>query len=93
VAYSERVRRELRELLEREVARGKGREALEAARRIDETLQIYPQFGEPLRELSTEQETVWVGTVPPLVVQYVIDERHSVVFIVAPFRLLPAHDG
>ena len=89
VAYSERVRIELKDLLTRAVARGLGREALEAVKKLDARLHVYPQFGEPLRDLQTAGETLWTGTIPPLVVQYIIDEDKRVVFVVAPLKPLP----
>jgi hypothetical protein len=89
VVYSERVRLELKELLTRAVARGFGPQALNAAKEIAARLRIYPQFGEPLRDLQTEGETLWTGTVPPLVVQYVIDEDNRLVFVVVPLKPLP----
>jgi hypothetical protein len=50
---------------------------------------VYPQFGEPLRDLITLGETLWAGTVPPFVAHYVIDEARRLVFVVRPFMLLP----
>ena len=89
VVYSQRVRIAFRELHGRAEARGLGRQVLEAAKEIDARLRIYPQFGQPLRDLATVGETVWVGIVEPLVVQYVIDDDKHVVFVVAPLRVLP----
>ncbi len=89
VVYSERVRLELKELLTRAAARGLGRQALEAVEEINARLGVYPQFGEPLRDLKSEAETLWTGTVPPLVVQYVIDEEKRLVFVVVPLKPLP----
>jgi len=89
VVYSQRVRIEFRELHGRAEARGLGHQVLEAARQIDARLRIYPQFGQPLRDLAMVGETVWVAIVEPLVVQYVIDDDKHVVFIVAPFKVLP----
>jgi hypothetical protein len=63
---------------------GLGQPALDAIRTIDDRLHIYPQFGEPLRDLKTVGETLWIATVPPFVVQYIIDEPHRSVFIVVP---------
>jgi hypothetical protein len=70
-------------------ARGLGDQVLEAAKQIDARLRLYPQFGQPLRDLATPGETVWIGIVEPLVVQYVIDEAMHIVFVVAPFKALP----
>jgi hypothetical protein len=89
VAYSERVREELRGLLAKARERGVLAQALEAVKEIDRRLHLYPQFGEPLRELTLESAQLWIGTVPPLVLQYVIDEENRLVIVVAPFRPLP----
>jgi hypothetical protein len=89
VVYSERVRIELKELLTSAAARGLGQQALNAVKEIDARLRVYPQFGEPLRDLNTAGETVWTGTIPPLVVQYIIDEEKRLVFVVVPLKPLP----
>jgi hypothetical protein len=89
VVYSEHVRVGLKELLARAAARNLGRAIADAVKEIDARLRIYPQFGQPLRDLQTVGETVWIGTVGPLVVQYVIDDERRLVFVVAPFKPLP----
>ena len=60
-----------------------------AVREIDARLRVYPQFGQPLRDLATAGETLWIGTVGPLVVKYVIDDPGRLVFVVQPFQPLP----
>jgi hypothetical protein len=89
VVYSERVRNELKQLIARAAARGLSQEVLHAIKEIDRLLHIYPQFGEPRRDLETEGESVWSGTVPPLVVEYVLDEERRLVFVVDPLDTLP----
>jgi hypothetical protein len=42
-----------------------------AIQEIDHRLHIYPQFGQPLRDLSVNRAQLWIGTVTPLVVHYV----------------------
>jgi hypothetical protein len=42
-----------------------------------------------LRDLQTAGETLWIGTIPPLVVQYILDEEKRLVFIVVPLNPLP----
>ena len=86
VIYSERVRSNLRELHRGAAVRGLGDQVLDAVKQIDARLRLYPQFGQPLRDLATPGETVWIGIVAPLVVQYVIDEAMHMVFVVAPFK-------
>jgi hypothetical protein len=89
VVYSEFVRRHLEQLHARAVAKGLGKQVLDALKEMDRLLHIYPQFGEPLRDLKTSGESVWIGTVGPRVAQYVLDEERRLVFIIAPFQTLP----
>jgi hypothetical protein len=89
VSYSGRVRDALRNLLVRASGVGRGAVALAAVREIDRRLRIYPHFGEPLRDLITPGETDWIGTVDPLVVQYIIDEPHRAVFVIVPIKAIP----
>ena len=89
VVYSERVRAELKELLTRATEAGRGPEALDAVRQLHSRLRIYPEFGQPLRDLHTEGETLWVGSVGPLVAQYIIDRDRRLVFVVVPIKALP----
>jgi hypothetical protein len=89
VVYSERVRNELKDLLREAAARGLGPATLDAVKALDARLRLYPQFGEPLLDLKTEGETLWTGTIPPLVVQYIIDDARRLVFGVVPIKPLP----
>ncbi len=89
VSYSELVRQELRDLLARASARGLGRDALTAVKEIDRRLRIYPQFGQPLQDLQQRPAQLWVGTVPSLVVRYVLDEANRQVTVVVPISPLP----
>ncbi len=90
VSYSGRVREELRALLARARGLGRAPEVLAAVKEIDRRLQIYPQFGQPLRDLTLEPAQVWIGVVPPLTVQYVLDEARHAVFVVVPLLPLPS---
>lgn len=89
VIYSEHVRQELLELMARARARGIGREVLEAVRLIDQRLRVYPQFGEPLHDLKLEPGRIWIGTIPPLTVRYILDEERRLVMVVVPLTPLP----
>jgi hypothetical protein len=89
VSYSERVRQELRALISRATAIGRGEEVLQAVQEMDRRLQIYPQFGEPLQNLNLKPLQIWVGVVPPLVVKYVLDEERKQVMIGVPIMPLP----
>jgi hypothetical protein len=89
VAYSERVRGELRRLAVAAKGRGLKAEFLAALKEIDRRLHIYPQFGQPLRDLKLEPAQVWIGAVPPLVVQYILDEERHLVMVVVPILRYP----
>jgi hypothetical protein len=84
------VRDELERLIARARPLGLARQLLEALKAIDHRLRIYPQFGQPLRDLKAEPARVWIGCVPPLVVQYVLDEERRLVMVVVPFMPLPS---
>ena len=64
-------------------------QVLAAVQAIDYRLRIYPQFGEPLRDLVLVPARLWIGVVAPLTVQYILDEDSRAVMIIAPFRPLP----
>src|SRR2546422_6065580 len=89
VAYSGRVRHKLQTLVARAKARGLGQQLLAAVKEIDHHLRIYPQFGQPLRDLKLEPAQLWIGVVPPLVVHYVLDEERRVVMVPVPIVPLP----
>ncbi len=89
VVYTERVRDELRRLVAHAKTRGHAPEVLEAARELDRRLHIYPQFGEPLYDIKSQKETVWIGVIPPLLGFYIIDEDRRTVFVVVPLKPLP----
>ena len=61
----------------------------EAFHEIVRRLRIYPQFGDPLRNLSVPDAQLWVATVGPLVVHYILvepdDQTRRQVMIVRPF--------
>jgi hypothetical protein len=86
------VSAELRALATRAAAAGLGQQFVTALRELDHILRIYPQFGEPLRDLQMVGETVYNATIPPLFVEYILDEPNRVVFVVIPFKALP-HSG
>jgi len=50
--------------------RGDGEAFLAALKEFDRRLSIYPQFGEPLIDLTHEGGQVWVGIVRPLAMRY-----------------------
>jgi hypothetical protein len=85
VAYSGVVRSSLRDLLHRADSVGRVHEVRDAVREIDRRLRLYPQFGEPGQDLNLAGETVWRGTVWPLVVHYILDEPRRTVIVIQPF--------
>ena len=88
VSYSQRVLDELKALLARAHKRGKGQEVLAVVREIHHRLKLYPQFGEPLRDLSKHSLKMWIATVWPLVVKYVLDEERRQVLVGEPLKPL-----
>src|SRR5437660_1281442 len=89
VAYSERVRNELKSLIARAKGRGLGQQVLAALKELDYRLHIYPQFGQPLFDLKLEGAQVWIATVPPLTIKYVLDEKQRAVMVIQPLAPLP----
>ncbi len=89
VAYSGLVRNELQKLIAKARSRGLARQVLAAVKEIDDRLRVYPQFGQPLRDLKLQPAQLWLGCVPPLVVQYSLDDERRVVMVVVPILPLP----
>src|SRR3984957_11485160 len=100
VSCSRRVLDKLKELILRNPTHASSIRS--AAIEIDRRLHIYPQFGQPLRNLSVKPAQLWIATLPPLCLQYLLieydDERkaetglHGVVLIMRPFTPFP-HTG
>jgi len=92
VVYSERVRQRLLALADDAQGRGDGEAFLAALKEFHRRLCLYPQFGEPLIELTQEVGQVWLGIVRPLAMRYgVFDERRVVMVAEIPV-LLPKSD-
>ena len=89
VIPSGRVSAELKALFKRAQAVGLGWQVLDALKALHRVLSVYPQFGEPVRDLKTVQETIYVASFPPLFVEYVIDEPRREVVIGIPFKVMP----
>jgi hypothetical protein len=83
------VSAELKDLYRRAAAAGQGQQVLDALKKAERVLRIYPQFGDPFRDLTTPGETVYAASFPPLYVEYIIDEPNRAVFIVVPFKAMP----
>ena len=87
--YSERVRRRIVELGRETALRGDGDAYAAALREFHHRLCVYPQFGDPLIDLTVEPGQMRIGTVPPLVMRYGLYEERRLVLVVALPELLP----
>ena len=88
VVYSERVQQRLLTLADVARERGDGEAFLAAVKEFHRRLCLYPQFGEPLSDLTQEPGQVWLGTVRPLAMRYgVFDERRVVTVTEVPVLL------
>jgi hypothetical protein len=88
VSYSDRVREAAFALASRIRGTFLETSVRHALSEIERRLKIYPQFGEPLKDLAARKTTLWIGTVPPLVVHYILDEEKRQVIVVRPFQSL-----
>jgi hypothetical protein len=83
-------REEIRQLLMRAKAKGRLAEIAQVIRDVETRLAWIPlDFGEPLRDLAHLGIVVLTGALPPLVVEYGVDEARRIVYVSVPFRLLP----
>lgn len=88
VVYSERVRQRLLSLADVARERGDGKAFVAALKEFHRRLGVYPQFGDPLIDLTQEPGQVRIGIVRPLTMRYVVlDERRLVVVGVLPVLL------
>jgi hypothetical protein len=81
VVYSERVRLRVRSLAKIAFERGDGEAFLAAVAEFHRRLAIYPQFGEPLMDLSRQSGRIWIATVPPVTMRYAVFEELRLVAI------------
>ena len=89
VVYSERVRQRLLALADIARERGDGEGFVAAVREFHRRLCLYPQFGEPLVDLTRESGQVWIGIVRPLAMRYGVFDERRVVMVAAIPVLLP----
>ena len=89
VVYSGVVLATLRDYAARAKAAGQSDLLGSALKELERRLRIYPQFGEPLFDLTQEPGQIYDGTVPPLVVRYAVFEDRRLVFVGSPPHLLP----
>ena len=88
VVYSERVRQRLLALADVARERGDGAAFVAALREFHRRLCLYPQFGEPMIDLTQEPGQVWLGIVRPLAMRYGdFDERRVVMVADIPVLL------
>jgi hypothetical protein len=92
VVYSERVRQRLRALADVARDRGDGEAFLAALKEFHRRLCLYPQFGEPLTDLTQELGQLWIGIVRPLSMRYAVFDERRVVMVAALPVLLPRSD-
>jgi hypothetical protein len=92
IETSQRVNAAARDLVRRARAAGRGDEALAALKKLFHILSVYPQYGEPIRDLQTVGQTIYTLSVPPIYAKYAIDEENRTVYIGAPF-LVMRHSG
>ncbi len=89
VSVSSWVREKLIELADQAKARGDGGAFVAALREFHRRLEIYPQFGDPLMDLSQDEGQIRLGIVPPLAMRYGVLENRRWVFLAARPVLLP----
>jgi hypothetical protein len=94
VVYSEQVRQRLLALADVARERGDGAAFVAALKEFHRRLCLYPQFGEPLVDLTQETGQVWMGIIRPLSMRYgVFDERRVVVVAALPVLLAKSESG
>jgi hypothetical protein len=89
VVYSERVRQRLLALADVARERGDGEAFVAAVKEFHRRLCIYPQFGDPLIDLTQEPGQVWIGIIRPLAMRYGVLEGRRMVMVGALPVLLP----
>lgn len=83
------VRATLQEFFARAEAVSQKDTLLAALKNLERRLGVYPQFGEPERDLSHEAGQLYNGAVPPVVVRYAVFEARRLAFVGSPPKLLP----
>lgn len=80
VEYTGLVLRHLRLLASEASSRGDGPAFVAALREFHRRLTIYPQFGDPILDLTVQQGQIRLGIVRPLAMRYgVFEERRLVI--------------
>lgn len=89
VEYSVAVKRRLRELSNIAIARGDGPAFLAALKAFTDRLPVYPQFGDPIIDLTVKEGQVRLGIIRPLAMRYGVFEDSRLVTRAALPILLP----
>jgi hypothetical protein len=83
------VRQQLKALAAEAIRRGDGEQFAAALKEFHRRLRIYPQFGDPIFDLTGERGQVCNGIIRPLAMRYGIYEDRRLVMVVSPPVLLP----
>ena len=94
IVYSDAVEQRLRGLSEVAIKRGDGPAFVAALKALHARLAVYPQFGEPLYDLTTERGQIYTGIIPPIAIRYGVLEDRRLVFCGAlpVLRPMARHD-
>jgi hypothetical protein len=87
------VRQRLLALADVARQRGDGDAFLAAVKEFHRRLCLYPQFGEPLIDLTQDRGQVWIGTVHPLTMRYAVFDERRLVMVAAIPVLLPKSES
>jgi len=93
VVYSEAVRAAFRILVDEAIQTGVLADLRAAFEHMEHTLRWYPQFGEPIIDLTAEPGQIRVGVFRTLVVRYAVYESRRFVAVAAAPRTLPRGFG
>ena len=88
VVYSEAAKDSLARLVALARSRGLGAEAIQAVKEINDRLQLYPQFGEPVRDYEAIGITGYLGHIWQISFTYGVDEERRIVYLIRPPRAL-----
>jgi hypothetical protein len=89
VSYAERVQKRLRALAAEATRRGDGPQFTAALKEFHRLLCLYPQFGDPIIDLTGEQGQIYTGIIRPLAMRYGVYEDRRLVMVGALPVLLP----
>jgi hypothetical protein len=92
VVYSDLVKERLLALAGEATIRGDGEAFLVALKAFLVRLHIYPQFGDPIIDLTQESGQIRVGIIRPLTIRYGVYEDRRLVLVGVPPVLLPREE-